>query len=66
MGRGSSVGIATRNGLDGLGSKPGGDESLRIRPDRPWSPPSLMYNDYRVPFPGVKRPGRGGNHPPPV
>jgi len=28
------------------------------RPDRPWSPPSLLYNGYRV-FPGSKvRPGR--------
>ena len=38
---------------------------FRTRPDRPWSPPSLLYNVYRVSFPGVKRPGRGVNHPPP-
>ena len=32
------------------------------RPDRPWGPPSLLYNGYRV-FPrGVKRPGRGVDH----
>ena len=37
---------------------------LRTRPDRPWGPPSLLYNRYRV-FPGVKRPGRGVDHPPP-
>ena len=24
----------------------------------------LLYNGYRVSFPGVKRPGRGDNHPP--
>jgi hypothetical protein len=27
--------------------------------------PSLVYNGYRVSFPGVKRPGRGVDHPPP-
>jgi hypothetical protein len=25
----------------------------------------LLYNGYRVSFPGVKRPGRGNDHPPP-
>jgi hypothetical protein len=25
---------------------------------------SLLYNGYRVTFPGVKRPGRGVDHPP--
>ena len=40
------------------GSNPGGGESFRTCPDRPWGPPSLLYNGYRV-FPGVKeRPGR--------
>ena len=24
---------------------------------RPWGPPSLLYNGYRVSFPGVKQPG---------
>ena len=33
--------------------------------DRPWGPPSLLYNGYRVFFSGVKRPGCGVNHPPP-
>jgi hypothetical protein len=36
----------------------------RNRPDRPWGPPSLQYNGYRLSFPGVKRPGRGVDHPP--
>jgi hypothetical protein len=46
------------------GSNPGGGaENFRIRPDRPWGPPSLLYNGYRV-FPGVKRPGRGDDPPP--
>jgi len=35
------------------------------RPDRPWGPPSLLYNGYRV-FPGSKvRPGRSADHSPP-
>jgi hypothetical protein len=46
------------------GSNPGGGEILRTRPDRPWGLPSLLYNGYRVSFPGVKRPGRGVDHPP--
>jgi len=46
------------------GSNPGGGEIFRTRPDRPWGPPSLLYNGYRV-FPGGKeRPGRGVDHPP--
>jgi len=47
------------------GSNPGGGEIFRTRPDRPWGPPSLLYNEYRVSFPGVKRPGRGVDRPPP-
>jgi len=44
------------------GSNPGGGETYRIRPDRLWCPPSLLYNGYRV-FPGGKvRPGRGVDH----
>jgi hypothetical protein len=32
------------------------------RPDRPWGPPSLLYNGYRV-FPGGKvRPGRAADY----
>jgi len=45
--RNTSFGIATRYRLD--------------RPEiesRPWSPPSLPYNGYRVSFPRAKRPGR--------
>ena len=30
---------------------------LRIRPDRPWCPPSLLYNGYRGTFPGIKAAG---------
>jgi len=28
-----------------------GGEIVRTRPDRPWGPPSLLYNGYRL-FPG--------------
>jgi len=35
------------------------------RPDRPWGPPSLLCNEYRI-FPGGKvRPGRAADHSPP-
>jgi hypothetical protein len=37
---------------------PGGSEIFRTCRDRPWGPPSLLYNGYRV-FPsGKERPGR--------
>ena len=54
---GSSVDIVTRYGPDGprIESRWGGETS-RIRPDRPWGPPSLLYNGYRV-FPGGKAAG---------
>jgi hypothetical protein len=54
-GPGTSVGIATDYGLDGPGieKNPGGGEIFRTRPDRPWGPPTLLYNGYRV-FPGGK------------
>jgi len=61
-GPGSSVGIETDYGLDDPGLNPGGDEIFRIRPDRPWGPPSLLYNGYRV-FPGGKvRSGHTADH----
>jgi hypothetical protein len=40
-----------------------GGEIFCTSPDRPWGQPSLLYNGYRVSFPGVKRPGRGVDHP---
>jgi hypothetical protein len=42
---------------------PGGGDIFCSCPDPPWGPPSLLYNGYRVSFPGVKRPGRGASHP---
>jgi hypothetical protein len=59
MGRDSSIGIATRYGLDGPGIE--SRRIFRTLPDRPWA----HHNGYGVSFPGVKRPGRGVNHPPP-
>jgi hypothetical protein len=35
---------------------PGGGAIFRTRPDRPWGPPSLLYDGYRV-FPGGKAAG---------
>src|SRR5215467_7877592 len=62
-GRGSSIGIAIGYGRTVRGSNPGWGEIFRTCPDRPWDPPSLLYNGYRV-FPGGKAAGRGAYHPP--
>ena len=45
--------IATGYGLDGPGIESRWGEIFRTCPHRPWGPPSLLYNGYRV-FPGVK------------
>ena len=64
-GPGSSVGIATGYGLDGPGTESRWSEIFRTAPDRPWGPPSLLYNGHRV-FPGgKKRPGREADPSPP-
>ena len=56
-GRSSSVGIATGYGLDRPGIESRGDEIFQTCRDRPWGPPSLLYNGYCV-IPGSKeRPG---------
>ena len=49
-GPGSSVGIATD--YTPPGSNPSGAR-FSARPDRPWGPPSFLYNGYQV-FPGGK------------
>jgi hypothetical protein len=51
-GPGSVVGIATSYGPDGPGIESRWGEIFRNCPDRPWGPPNLLYNGYRV-FPGV-------------
>ena len=38
------------------GWNPGGGEIFRTRPDRPWGPPSILYNGYQI-FPGDKAAG---------
>ena len=59
----SSVGIATGHGLDRPGIVSRCARIFLIRLDRPWGPPILLNNGYRVSFTGVNRPGRGVDHP---
>ena len=64
-GRVSSVSIETGYGLDGPGIASRWGEIFRTCSERPWGPPSLLYNGYRV-FPGSKeRPGRDADPSPP-
>jgi hypothetical protein len=63
VGRDCSLGIASRYGLEVLGSNPGGGEIFNTHPDRPWGPASLLYSGYRV-FPGINWPVSGVVHPP--
>ena len=67
IGRGlsSSVGIATGYGVDGLGIESRWGEIFRTCPDRPWGPPSLLYNGYRVFTGGEEQPGRDTDPSPP-
>jgi hypothetical protein len=55
--RDSSVGIATRYGLEGPGIESRWSEIFRTYPERLRVPPSLLYHGYLV-FPGGKG-GRG-------
>ena len=56
IGRDSAVGIALATGWTVRGSNPGEGEIFCTHPARPWSPPNLLYNGYRV-FPGGKAVG---------
>jgi len=59
----SVQGLAT--GWTVRGSNPGVGEIFRTCQDRPWGPPSLLNNGYRL-FPGGKeRPGRDADPSPP-
>ena len=59
-----SVGVATRYGLNGPGIESRWRRDFSY-PSRPFlGPPNVLYNAYRVSFQGVKRPGRGVDHPP--
>jgi hypothetical protein len=66
VGRGSSVGIASRYGLDGPGSNPGGGGRDLPHLSRPTLGPNqpASYTMRIVSFPGLKRPGSGVEHPP--
>ena len=64
VGRGSSVGIATRYELE----RPGIEYRLErdvAHPSKPALGPTHppLYNGHRMSFPGVKRPGRGVDDP---
>jgi hypothetical protein len=61
--RDSVVGVATRYELDGTGIESRWRRIFRTRPYRPWDPPHLLYNGYRVSLEGVYLPGRGVHHP---
>ena len=61
----SSVGIATSYGLDGPGIESRWGEIFRTCLVRPWGPPSLLYNEYRVFAGGKERPGRDADLLPP-
>ena len=63
-GPGSSVGIATGYGLDCPGIESRWGEFSRTCPDWPWSPPSLLYNGYRVFLGGKERSGRDADPSP--
>ena len=43
----------------------GGGEIFRTCPDRPWGPPSLLYNEYQVFSGGKERPGGDADPSPP-
>jgi hypothetical protein len=64
-GPGSSVGVTTDYGLDGPGIESRWGEIILMCPDRPWGPPSLLYNGYRVFSEGNARLGRAADHSPP-
>jgi hypothetical protein len=44
---------------------PVGGEIFRTSPDRPWAPPTLLNNGYRVLSGDKKRPGRDADPSPP-
>jgi hypothetical protein len=64
VGRYSSFGIATRYRLDGPGIESRWGEIFLTHPNRPWVPPSLLYNGYRFSFTSLNRLGSKVNHPP--
>jgi hypothetical protein len=63
-GHDSSVGTATRYRLNSPGTECQWGRNLPCCPHWSQGQPSVSHNTYRV-FPGVKRPKRGAEHPPP-
>ena len=57
--------MTTSEGLGARESNSGGGEIFRIRTDRPWWLPNLLYNGYRV-FPERKAAVAGLWPPPPL
>jgi len=54
LGCDSSVGRVSHYRLDGPGIESQWGEIFHPCPDQPWGPPSLLYNGYRIRFPGGK------------
>jgi hypothetical protein len=63
-GPGSSVGIVTGYRLDDPGIESRWGLDFRICSERPWGPPSLLYNGCRVFLGGRMRPGRDADPSP--
>jgi len=63
QGPGSSVGIATCYGLDGLLIETRWGRDFRTHLYRTCGPPTHLYNGNRASFAGVKRSGCGVHHP---
>jgi hypothetical protein len=65
-GRNSSVGIASRYGLEGPGIDSRWEARFSAHVQTGCGPLSLLYNGHQVSFPGVKWSGRGVDQPPPA
>jgi hypothetical protein len=64
-GPGSSVGIVTELRAGRSGARIPVGAKFFAKADRPWGPPSLLYNGYRVFLGGKVRPGRDADRSPP-
>ena len=64
-GPGGLVGIATELRAERSGDRIPVEKRFSASPDRPWGPPSLLYNGYRIFHGGKVWPGRAADHSPP-
>jgi hypothetical protein len=64
-GRDSAAGVATRYGLDGPGIESLWEQDFPHTSGPALGPTSPPYNGYIFSYPGVKRPDRSNDHPPP-